>query len=113
MKFIGGIIGVIILGYFMQLVTPWWSIALAAMIITFAINQNYWKSFLVGFFGAFLLWGGFALIKDMGNNGILSAQIGDLLQGLPPIALVLLSGIIGGLVGGLSGLLGYSARELI
>lgn len=113
MKFIGGIIGVIILGYILQMVTPWWGIALAAMVITFAINQNYWVSFLVGFFGVFLLWGGLALIKDMGNSSILSAQIGDLLQGLPSIALILLTGLIGGLVGGLSGLLGYSARELI
>ena len=113
MKFLLGIVGIMILGYILQFVTPWWGIALASMLISFTLNKNYWISFLVGFIAVFLLWGGLALIKDMANESLLSAQVGDLLQGLPGIALILLTGIIGGLVGGLSGMVGYSARELI
>lgn len=113
MKIIISIVAIIVLGYIMQLVTPWWGIALAVMIVTYLLNKNYWTSFLVGFLAVFLLWGGFAFIKDVSNGSILSSQVGDLLQGLPSIALVLLTGVIGGLVGGLSGMLGQSARELI
>jgi len=113
MKIIVGIVSIMILGYVLQFVLPWWSIALATMIVTYLLNKNYWVSFLVGFFAVFLLWGGFALIKDMANESLLSAQVGDLLQGLPSIALIALTGVIGGLVGGLSGLVGQSAREMI
>lgn len=113
MKIVGSIIAIIILGYIIQFVTPWWGVALATMLVTFLLNKNYWVSFIVGFFAVFLLWGGFALIKDLANESLLSAQVGDLLQGLPSIALIVLTGIIGGLLGGLSGLVGHSARELI
>ena len=102
-----------ILGYLLQFVMPWWSIALATMVVTYILNKNYWVSFIVGFFAVLLLWGGFALLRDLANESLLSAQVGDLLQGLPTIALIALTGIIGGLVGGLSGLVGHSARELI
>lgn len=113
MKIIIGIVSIMILGYALQFVLPWWSIALATIIVTYLLNKNYWVSFLVGFFAVFLLWGGFALIKDMANESLLSAQVGDLLQGLPSVALIALTGIIGGLIGGLSGLVGQSAREMI
>lgn len=112
MKIIGSIIAIIILGYIMQLVTPWWGIVLAVVIVTFIVNKNYWSSFVIGFLGVFILWGGFALFKDLGNASLLSSQVGDLLGGLPGIALVALTGALGGLLGGLSGMLGYSAREL-
>ena len=112
MKISVSIIAIIILGYVLQLVTPWWGIVLAVMIVTFVLNKSYWASFIVGFLAVFLLWGGFALYKDLGNEGLLSAQIGDLLGGLPGVALVAITGVLGGLLGGLSGMLGYSAREL-
>lgn len=113
MRILISIIAIIVLGYILQLATPWWGIALAAMIVTYVLNKNYWISFLVGFLAVFILWGGFALIKDLSNESLLSAQVGDLLQGLPSVALIALTGLIGGLVGGLSGMVGYSARELI
>jgi len=113
MKILLSIIAIMILGYVMQFVTPWWGVALATMLVTYLLNHNYWVSFIVGFFAVFLLWGGFALLKDIANNSVLSAQVGDLLQGLPSVALVALTGVIGGLVGGLSGLVGQSAREMI
>jgi len=112
MRIVASIIAIIIIGYLLQFVTPWWGIVLAVMIVTFILNRNYWTSFLIGFLAVFLLWGGFALFRDMANESLLSSQIGDLLQGIPSLGLIALSGIIGGLVGGLSGMLGYSAREL-
>ena len=112
MKALISIIAIIVLGYILQMVTPWWGIVLAVVIVTFVMNKSYWVSFLVGFLAVFLLWGGFAFFKDAANEGMLSAQVGDLLQGLPGFTLILITGLIGGLVGGLSGMLGYSAREL-
>jgi len=113
MKIVGSIIAIMILGYIIQFVTPWWGMALATTIVTFMLNKNYWISFIVGFFAVFLLWGGFAMLKDLSNDSILSAQVGDLLQGLPSFALIALTGVVGGLVGGLSGLVGQSAREML
>lgn len=112
MKMIASIVAIIVLGYILQMVTPWWGIVLAVVIVTFVLNKNYWTSFVVGFIAVFLFWGGFALIKDLANESLLSSQVGELLSGLPSIGLVAITGVLGGLLGGLSGMLGYSAREL-
>jgi hypothetical protein len=101
-----------LLMFVLQFFTAWWSLAPAALIITFIKSQKASQAFGVGFISAFILWGSWALMKDVGNGGILSERVAALLgsASLGPL-LFLISGLIAALVGGLAGLTGYYLQQ--
>ena len=90
---------------------PWWSIAVASLLIGLLIPQRAAKAFLAGFLGIFLLWAIYAFIKDSRNDGLLSAKIAEVLPlGGSSFLLILVTAIIGGLVGGFGGMTGSFLR---
>lgn len=91
---------------------PWWVLALVAGLLGFLLNPGALAGSLFGFAGGFLLWGGLAWYRDTANDHILSLQIGQLFQGLTPVAVVLVSALIGGLTGALGGWTGVRCRQL-
>lgn len=101
-----------LLMFVLQFFTAWWSLAPAALLITFIKSQKASQAFGVGFISAFILWGSWALMKDLGNGGILSERVGGLLgsDALGPV-LFLISGLIAAIVGGVSGLTGYYLQQ--
>ncbi|MCK9402421.1 MAG: hypothetical protein M0Q26_03390 [Chitinophagaceae bacterium] len=91
---------------------PWWSFAVTSLIVAIAIHQKPGKAFLSGFLGLFLLWVGLSLFKDAANEHILSAKVAKILPlGGSYIALILVTGIIGGLVSGLSSVTGSYVKK--
>ncbi|MEM9917865.1 MAG: hypothetical protein AAF990_07205 [Bacteroidota bacterium] len=112
MKNIIGFVAIIIGGYFVHQYLPWWSIAVVSAIVCAWMGQSGWKNFLLGFFGAALLWGIIAVMIDQANSGLLSAKMGQLLGGLSGGLMILVTAIIGGLAGGLGGLTGGFAAQL-
>jgi hypothetical protein len=80
---------------------PWWTIAVAAFIVSALIPQKPVNAFFAGFLALFLLWGLLAFVIDSYNENILSTRVAELLylQG-SSIALVIVTALIGGLVGG-------------
>lgn len=96
----------------LQFITDWWSIAPAALLITFLKSEKASSAFLTGFIAAFLLWGGWSFFRDVANGGILSDRIGALL-GAEALGsfLFLITGLLGGLVGGIAGLAGYYLQQ--
>ena len=113
MKFFIGVTGLIIAGFVIQSYIEWWSIAIIALILGAWLNISSLKSFLFGFLGVFLLWGGYAALINAGNAGILATKIGAIFGGLSPTALILVTGVLGGIVGGFSALTGKLGRALI
>lgn len=91
---------------------PWWMIAPLAAIICFLVRSQPMLAFFQGMAAGFLLWGGLAFFHDQANDHILSSQIGALFQGLSPLVIVLLTGLIGGLAGGFGALTGANLREV-
>ena len=90
---------------------PWWSIAIAALLIGLIIPQRAGRAFLGGFLGIFLLWAIYSFSKDIPNDGILSAKVAQLLPlGGSSILLILVTALIGGLVGGFGGMTGSFLR---
>lgn len=90
----------------------WWSFAVTAIIVSIAIHQKPGKAFLSGFLGLFLLWVGLSLFKDVANEHILSGKVAKILPlGGSYIALILVTGIVGGLVSGLAAVTGSYARK--
>ncbi|MEN9686566.1 MAG: hypothetical protein RLZZ28_2352 [Bacteroidota bacterium] len=91
---------------------PWWSFAITSLIVSMAIHQKPAKAFWSGFLGLFLLWTVLALLKDSANDHILSAKVATILPlGGSSVALVLVTGLLGGLVSGLASLTGSYLRK--
>jgi hypothetical protein len=101
MKFFVTMLLIALLSFACGLFLPWWTAAVAAFLVSALIPQKPMRAFFAGFLALFLLWGLMALFIDISNDNILSMRIAELLylQG-SSIALVVLTGLIGGLVGG-------------
>ena len=91
---------------------PWWSFAITSLLVAVAVHQKPGKSFLSGFLGLFLLWAVLAFMKDSANEHVLSAKVAQLLlKNSSSIAIILLTGIVGGLVSGFAALTGSYLRK--
>jgi len=112
MKLLAAIILTALLSFIAGLYFPWWSIAGIAFLIALLVHQKAGKAFLSGFLGIFLLWAGLAWWIDMKNNGVLSKKIASVLPlGGNAIAIIALTGIIGGLVAGFAAMCGSYLRS--
>lgn len=114
MKFFVSIILTILLAFGLGLYLPWWSLALAAFVVSALIPVKPGWAFLVGFISLFLLWGGLAWFQSANNNHILAHRMSQvILKKDDPLMLALIAGIIGALVGGFAALSGRLFRTLI
>lgn len=105
MKFAASVILMLSFAFALGLVLPWWSIAIACFLVSLLIPIHPFDSFLAGFAGMALLWGGMAFYLSHANDHILAGKISVLmLKSDNPYLPVLVSALIGGLVGGLSSL---------
>ena len=105
MKFLISIILTALLAFVAGLFLPWWGIALAAFLVALLVHQRSGSSWISGFLGLFLLWGGLAFCISMKNQDILAERIANVLPlGGNPIILILVTGFIGGLVAGFAAL---------
>lgn len=112
MKFITASVLTAILSFVSGLFLPWWGIAIVALAVAAIIHQKAWKAFLSGFLGVFLLWAGLAWWIDMQNNSVLSQKVASILPlGGNSIAIILVTGCIGGLVGGFAAMTGSFLRS--
>ena len=113
MKFLISIILIALLSFAVGLYLPWWSLALVAFLVAILIHQRAGKSFLTGFLALFFLWGIMAFVIDQHNQQILSAKVSQMLPlGGSGIALILVTGLIGGLVAGFAAMSGSYLRTV-
>ncbi|MEQ9089641.1 MAG: hypothetical protein RIE52_01050 [Balneola sp.] len=103
----------IITAYLINLILPWWGIAITGLILGFQMKPKPGKAFGIGFLALFLLWSGQALYIHLANDGILSTRIAEMLGVGSPILVILITGIVGGLVSGLAVLSGSLIGESI
>ena len=102
---------IVITAYLLNLVLPWWSIAIPGLILGYQFNPKSGAAFGWGFLALFLLWGGQALYIHFANDGILSTRIAEMLGVGSPYLVILITGILGGLVSGLATLTGSLAAH--
>jgi hypothetical protein len=100
MKLTVTIILIAVVAFALGLYLPWWSVAIAAFIVSAMIQHRPLVSFLAGFIGIFLLWFVLAMVIDVRNQHILSKKLALLL----PLSgnsflLILITALIGALVG--------------
>jgi hypothetical protein len=114
MKFFISFILIVFLGFAFGLYLPWWSIALAAFIVSALIPVKPGWAFLVGFISLFLLWGGLAWYQSVNNNHILAHRMSQvILKKDEPAQLAFLTALIGAVVGGFAALSGRLLRSLL
>lgn len=111
MKFILATLLTAALSFLAGLYSPWWSIAIVAFLVALLIKQRYGFGFLSGFLGIFLCWGLLAFWIDVKNNHILSQKMAQVFSlGASPVAIILVTALVGGLVGGFAAMSGSSLR---
>jgi hypothetical protein len=112
MKFFISVLLIALLSVAACLYLPWWSIAIVAFVVAAIIPQKPLLSFLSGFTGLFLLWGGLSYYISSSNHHLLAQKISVLLLKTDsPITLVLATAFIGALVAGLAALSGSFVRK--
>lgn len=104
---------IIIVSFLLSYFLPWWNIALVAVVSSFMLRLKQWTALLFGLLAGFILWAMVSFYIDIENQSILSSRIGNLLGGLGPIALIAVTGLLGGLIAALGSLAGASIRSLI
>ena len=111
MKFILSILLIAVLSFIAGLFLPWWSIAIAAFLVSVLIPQRLVSAFLSGLIGVFILWAILAFWIDLKNNSILTHKVSELFKlGGSSFLLILVRAFIGGLVGGFASMAGSSLR---
>lgn len=107
MKFLLQLIIIAALALILEMLLPWWSIAIAAFIGGLTLNTR--ANFLAGFLGIGLLWLAFALMMDVTSAAPLAERVSKVLFINKPL-LMLATMLIGGLVGGFAAMAGGALR---
>jgi len=114
MKFFVSILLTAIVSFAASLFMPWWIIAVAAFVVSFAIPQKAFLAFLSGFIALFILWIAMSFYISSANDDLLVHKMSILfLKTDNPILLFLLTGVIGGLVAGFGSLSGRFLRKIV
>ncbi|MBD2769309.1 hypothetical protein IC235_15580 [Hymenobacter sp. BT664] len=104
----------LVLTVLVQLVLPWWSMAVVAFVLGFALAATGQTAFWVGFVGVALSWVGPAAWLSYQNNNLLAQRVAQLLPlGGSAVALIIATGVVAGLVGGLAALAGVWLRQAL
>lgn len=111
LKWIVTVLLIALLSFALCLYLPWWSIAIAAFMVSLLIPMRPVFSFLSGFVALFMLWGGYASWMSSENNHLLAGKISVLvLNNDNPFLLILITAFIGAIVGGFAALSGSLLR---
>jgi hypothetical protein len=112
MRFTITIILTSLLAYASGLYLPWWSAALAALLVAAFVPQRADLAALSGFLGIFLLWSLMAWGISRANGDILAHRMSlFIIKKDSPGLLILMTAVIGGLTGLLGALTGSLARR--
>jgi hypothetical protein len=111
MKNILNIVAIIVAGALVNLIAPWYFVALIAFASSMIFSEKALFAFLTGFAGVFLLWLFTAIAATWGNEGILVGRMSELI-GMSGMVLYLLTALIGGLTGGFASLSGFFLKDL-
>jgi hypothetical protein len=104
---------IIAVGALFQLILPWWSAILPALVIGGWLGNSRGAALRNGGLGIGLLWLGYAWYLSANNDGILVDRIAAMLQ-VPAGGWVLaITFVIGGVTGMLSAWVGYEVHEWI
>lgn len=109
MRFPFQILLIIVLGFFMELFLPWWSMSIAALAGGFLINSR--MNFLAGFLAIGILWVVQALITDLSTDSGLADRVARIFMLHNKAVLLLVTFVLSGLVGAFAAMAGGALRK--
>src|SRR5688500_19022708 len=109
MRFPVQILLIVILGFFMELFLPWWSIAIAAFAGGLLLSTK--SNFFAGFLAIGILWVGEAMIRDLSTDTGLADRVARIFMLYNKAILLLVTFLLSGLVGGFAAMTGGSLRR--
>ena len=110
MKFLIQIVAIIIAAALLEILLPWWSIAIGAAVGGFFFRSK--ANFLAGFLAIALLWLVKAWWLESQSNSSLTESIASVLMVKSKALLFLVTGLLGGLVGGFASLTASLIKKL-
>jgi len=113
MKFFVSILVTGLLAFACGLYLPWWSVAVAAFIVTSLIYQPPLRSFFTGFCAILLLWFGLILKINAANENILVDRVSAVMGMGESYMLLIISCVIGAISGGLGALTGSYLLKIL
>lgn len=102
---------ILILTLIVTHILPWWSACILAFIASLWLGKRSGQSFSAGFGGMALAWIAMALFATFPNQHILAMRVAQLFHVYHWLALVAITGLIGGLAGGFSAMSGFLVRR--
>lgn len=105
-------ISIAIASIIMMTFTPWWMVAIIGFIVAILTGLNPAQAFFSGLLAVSIVWIIAALIADSGNQISVAEMMSEVIGGLPPVAVTLVTGLIGGIVSGLGAMTGVYARYI-
>jgi hypothetical protein len=108
MKFFLQVLTILLLALVLELMLPWWTIAIAAFIGGAVFNSK--SNFGAGFLAIALLWIVHALIIDTSAAAPLAERVAGIFKLSKPLLFVV-TGVIGGLVGGFASMAGSALQR--
>lgn len=108
MKFVIQILFIAVLGFFLELFLPWWSIAIAALAGGVIFNTR--ANFGAGFLAIAILWTVKALIIESSAAADLTHRVAEIFLLNRPL-LFLITAVTGGLVGGFATMTGAAVHR--
>ena len=109
MRFTVQIVVIVIVGFFLELFLPWWSVAIAAFIGGVLAHTR--MNFLGGFLAIGILWLLKALITELSTDSDLADSVAMIFMLQSKTLLVLVTLLLGGLVGGFASMSGGALRR--
>jgi hypothetical protein len=109
MRFPFQILVIFVLGFFMELFLPWWSMSIAAFAGGLLINSR--MNYLAGFLAIGLLWIVQALITDLSTDSGLADRVAQIFMLHNKAFLLLVTFLLSGLVGGFAAMAGGALRR--
>ena len=109
MRFPVQILLIIVIGFFVELFFPWWSVAIAAFVGGLLLNTR--MNFLAGFLAIGMLWMVKALITDLSADSDFADRVARIFMLYDTSLLLLVTFILSGLVGGFAAMTGGALRN--
>jgi hypothetical protein len=92
--------------------TPWWIVAVIGFIVSLLTGLKPAQAFLSGLIAVSIIWIITIVIADSGNQISVAEMMSEVIGGLPPTAVIIVTGLIGGIVSGFGAMSGVYARYI-
>lgn len=97
----------------LQLFLPWWSMVLAAVLLSFSMGKTFRHSFFSGLLGCGIVWPVYALFVTAFQGNLMTQRIAALFS-LPASWILFVIGfLVAAIAGGMGAWTGYSLKRII